>query len=210
MAAECALCRCLEAFEADITERIGTQHIADLFYTHLSCRKHICLGSGYTVVARELNRRRCDSEVDLFGAFLTQEGDDVLGGRTTDDGVVDDNDLFAFYSCLQNGKLEADRHLTGSLCALDKCSSDIAVLKKCLTIRNAAFKSITDRSRDTGVRSRYDKVCIAGVFTGQRTSCLYTGPLSANFLRSFSLVRFSFDFTVGNFILSFSAICGAV
>ena len=117
--------------------------------------------------------------MDLFGAFLTQEGDDVLGGRTTDDGVVDDNDLFAFYSCLQNGELEADRHLTGSLCALDKCSSDIAVLKKCLTIRNAAFKSITDRSRDTGVRSRYDKVCIAGVFTGQRTSCLYTGLINA-------------------------------
>ena len=81
--------------------------------------------------------------MNFLRTVFAQEGNNMLCRCTSDKRVIYYGDLLVFYRSLENCKLHSYGEFSLLLCALDERSSDISVLEKSGTVRNAEASRIT-------------------------------------------------------------------
>src|SRR5918994_4821029 len=106
------------------------------------------------VVAGALDRGRRDSEVDLGGAGLEQQLDQLAAGVSAYDGVVHDDHPFAFDHARQRVELEPDAELAHTVGRLDESPPYVAVLYEALRVRDAAPLRVADRRHHPRIGDR--------------------------------------------------------
>src|SRR5215210_4208953 len=97
------------------------------------------------VVAGAFDRGRRDPEVDLGGAGLEQQLDQLAAGVAAYDGVVHNDHPVAFDHTRQRVELEPDAELAHTVGRLDKSPPHVAVLYEAFRVRDAALLRVADR-----------------------------------------------------------------
>src|SRR5829696_6386840 len=110
------------------------------------------------VVARTFDRGRRDPEVDLGGAGLEEQLDQLAAGVAAHDGVVHDDHPVAFDHARQRVELEPDAELAHTVGRLDKSSPYVAVLYEAFRVRDAAPLRVADRRHHPRIGDRDDHV----------------------------------------------------
>ena len=111
----------------------------------------------------------------FFSPRLPQQADDLPGGSTPDDGVVDHNHPPALDCAPKGTQLDADGLFPALLVRGDKGAADVTVLHKALAVRNAGLLGIAHGGIQAGVRHADDHVGVHRVLPGQDAAGLQAG-----------------------------------
>ena len=106
--------------------------------------------------------------MNLFGARVSEHGDDTVNGCSANYTVVDHNHTLTAHHVRNRIELDANALHSLGLAGLDKGSADVAVLYDRLFIRNAALLRIADGRVDSGLRNADDHICFNGKLTRER------------------------------------------
>src|SRR5215210_2659115 len=130
----------------------------DLF--HGQVRAYELVGTIHVdaVVAGAFDRGRRDPEVDLGGAGLEQQLDQLAAGVTAHDGVVHDDHPVALDHARQRVELEPDAELAHTVGRLDKSPTYVAGLYEAFRVRDAAPLRVADRRHHPRVGDGDDHV----------------------------------------------------
>ena len=120
--------RLVDALQREVGEAVGAELVGDLLDRalvgdHLLAGRHVD-----PVVAGVADRRRRDPQVDLLGAGVAQDADDLPGRVAAHDRVVDDDDALPGDDLRQRVELEPQPPLAQLLAGLDEGPRDVAVL----------------------------------------------------------------------------------
>ena len=129
---------------------------------HLGAGRHID-----PVVARMLDRRRRDPEVDLSGAGIAQHPDDLASRVAADDRVVDDHQPLAGDDLGQRVELQPQALAPQLLTRLDERPRDVAVFDEPVVLGQSCGPRQPARGGVSGVRHRNHEVGVDRRFTPQ-------------------------------------------
>src|SRR5262249_547754 len=147
-----------QSFHGDVAERIGTQKAAD-FVRSIGGGDELFLGRGVDAVIARGNRwRTTDAHVDFRGAGLAATTNDFARGGAADDGIVDENDAFAFHEAANGVELELHTEIADGLRWLNEGAADVVIANEAHAERNFRFKRVADGGGNAGVRHRYDDI----------------------------------------------------
>src|SRR5690242_5768471 len=104
------------------------------------------------------NRRRGYAHMDLGGAGVTDQLDDLLRCRAAHDAIVDQHDAVAPDDARIGRMLELDAELADALLRLDECASDVVIADDAKLERNAALLAEPDCRRHARIRYWHDDI----------------------------------------------------
>ena len=113
--------------------------------------------------------------MDFCGPCISQHGDDICTGCSSDNGVIHHDDTFALNILLQNVQFNLNALLTHALLWLNKCTSDVSVLDKSLSVRNAGFQSISHSCGIAGFWYTHNHIRFYRMALGKNSSCHDSG-----------------------------------
>ena len=111
----------------------------------------------------------------LCRSGLPQQGDDLAGGRSTDDGVVDHDHPFALHAASQGAQLDAHGLLPALLSGRDEGAPHIAVFNQPDPIGNTGLLRIAHGGVQPGVRNADDHIRLRRAGPGQQAPRLPPG-----------------------------------
>src|SRR5919112_4188808 len=119
------------------------------------------------VVARTFDRGRRDPEVDLGGAGLEEQLDQLAAGVAAHDGVVHDDHPVAFDHARQRVELEPDAELAHTVGRLYEGPPDVAVLYEAFCVGDAAPLRVADSRHHPRIGDGDDDVGLRRRLLGQ-------------------------------------------
>ena len=126
----------------------------------LTCNQILSRIDVRAVIAGIQERRRGNAEMHLFCPRFTNQPHNSCRGCTADDRVVDQNHTLAANGLRNRVQLDLHQILAGRLTGRNEGSSDILVLQKADSVRNAGLLRITKRRIQTGIRNADDHICL--------------------------------------------------
>ena len=109
--------------------------------------------------------------MDLFCSCKAQQCDDTPACGPPHDGIVDQNDFFAFYRVRNGG--EFDIHLPGPVARRDKRSADILVFDKTDLVGNTGRAAVTEGGVKPGIGNADHDIRLYGMALCQYRSGVY-------------------------------------
>ena len=148
-----------EADQREVGQRVGLDVVADLF--------EVFVGGDEVLFARGIDAieaggdgwRAGDAQVDFSRAGGPHHANDFAACSPANDGVIDEDDAFAFQQGARGIELHPDAKVADSLRRLDERPAHIVVADEAEVERNPGFSRITQRGSHARVRHRHHEIC---------------------------------------------------
>ncbi len=170
--------RAYQAGQAQICERVGFDVFADFRDGVAGCDQFFLRGRIDSVKAGRQRRRATDPHVDFFRARGPDHLDDFAAGRSTDDGIIDEDHALPGQQLSNRIQFHLHTKVPNRRFRLDECAADVVVTNQSEGEWNAGLLRISNRRGYPGVGNRHDEIGIDRTFLGENPSHQVTAGLN--------------------------------